>query len=39
MYDIFELFDLDPKVSFENKGEQLGGAFTLDGTDYLFEAK
>lgn len=39
MYDIFELFDLDPKASFKNKGEQLDGAFTLDGTDYLFEAK
>lgn len=39
MYDIFDLFDLDPKASFKNKGEQLDGAFTLDGTDYLFEAK
>lgn len=39
MYDIFELFDLDPKASFRNTGEQLDGAFTLDGTDYLFEAK
>ncbi|MGE6602708.1 restriction endonuclease [Lysinibacillus fusiformis] len=39
MYDIFVLFDLDPKASFKNKGEQLDGAFTLDGTDYLFEAK
>jgi len=39
MYDIFELFDLDPKASFRNTGEQIDGAFTLDGTDYLFEAK
>lgn len=39
MYDIFELFDLDPKASFRNLGEQLDGAFSLDGTDYLFEAK
>lgn len=39
MYEIFELFDLDPKASFKNLGEQLDGAFTLDGTEYLFEAK
>lgn len=39
MYDIFELFDLDPKASFRNTGEQIDGAFALDGTDYLFEAK
>jgi len=39
MYDIFELFDLDPKASFKNMGEQIDGAFTLEGTDYLFEAK
>jgi len=39
MYDIFELFDLDPKASFRNLGEQIDGAFTLDGTDYLFEAR
>ena len=39
MYDIFELFDLDTKASFRIKGEQIDGAFTLDGTDYIFEAK
>jgi len=39
MYELFELFDLDPKASFKNKGEQIDGAFTLDGTEYLFEAK
>jgi hypothetical protein len=39
MYDIFELFDLDPKASFKNTGEQIDGAFALQGTDYLFEAK
>jgi len=39
MYDIFELFDLDPKASFKNTGEQIDGAFALEGTDYLFEAK
>lgn len=39
MYDIFELFDLDPKASFRNTGEQIDGAFALEGTDYLFEAK
>ena len=39
MYDLFELFDLDPKASFRNTGEQIDGAFSLDGTDYLFEAR
>ena len=39
MYDLFELFDLDPKASFRNTGEQIDGAFCLEGTDYLFEAK
>jgi hypothetical protein len=33
------LFDLDPKASFRNIGEQIDGAFALEGTDYLFEAK
>jgi len=39
MYDLFELFDLDPKASFRNTGEQIDGAFAFEGTDYLFEAK
>ncbi len=39
LYDLFELFDLDPKASFRNIGEQIDGAFSLDGTDYLFEAR
>lgn len=39
MYDMFSLFDLDPKSSFKNIGEQIDGAFSLEGTDYLFEAK
>lgn len=39
MYELFELFDLDPKASFKNLGEQIDGAFSLDGTEYLFEAK
>jgi len=39
LYDIFELFDLDPKASFRNTGEQIDGAFSLEGTEYLFEAK
>ncbi|MDE4086439.1 hypothetical protein PO902_15425 [Planococcus maritimus] len=39
LYDIFDLFDLDPKASFRNIGEQIDGAFSLEGTDYLFEAK
>lgn len=39
LHDLFRVFDLDPRASFRNPGEQIDGAFTLDGTDYLFEAK
>ena len=39
MYELFDLFDLDPKASFRNLGEQIDGAFSLEGTEYLFEAK
>jgi hypothetical protein len=37
--DLFELFDLDPKASFKIVGEQIDGAFTFDGIDYLLEAR
>ena len=36
---LFELFDLDPRASFKIVGEQIDGAFTFEGTDYLFEGK
>lgn len=39
LYDLFELFDLDPKASFRNTGEQIDGAFSLEGTEFLFEAR
>lgn len=39
LQDLFMLFELDPKGSFKNYGEQIDGAFTFDGTDYLLEAK
>ena len=39
MYDLFDLFELDPKASFTLEGEQIDGAFVLDGTHYLFEAR
>jgi hypothetical protein len=39
MKDLFNLFDLDPKASFRNTGEQIDGAFTLEGTEFLFEGK
>ncbi len=37
--ELFDLFDLDPKASFKLVGEQIDGAFTFEGTDYLFEGK
>jgi len=36
---LFEIFDLDPRASFKIAGEQIDGAFTFEGTDYLFEGK
>jgi hypothetical protein len=36
---LFEIFDLDPKASFRITGEQIDGAFSFEGTDYLLEAK
>ena len=36
---LFELCDLDPRASFKIDGEQIDGAFTFEGTDYLFEGK
>jgi hypothetical protein len=36
---LFTLFDLDPKESFRITGEQIDGAFTFDGNDFLLEAK
>ena len=39
LYDLFEYFDLDPKKSFRINGEQIDGAFSFDGNDYLLEAK
>lgn len=37
--ELFLLCELDPKGSFKINGEQIDGAFTFDGTDYLLEAK
>lgn len=37
--ELFQLYELDAKASFKNHGEQIDGAFTYDGTDYLLEAK
>ena len=39
LYDLFCYFDLDPKQSFRNTNEQIDGAFSFDGIDYLLEAK
>ncbi len=36
---IVAVFDIDAKASFRIVGEQIDGAFTFEGTEYLFEAK
>ncbi|HEY5123255.1 MAG TPA: hypothetical protein VIK14_05915 [Ignavibacteria bacterium] len=37
--ELFLLYELDPRDSFKIYGEQIDGAFTFDGTDFLLEAK
>ncbi|NIM68638.1 MAG: hypothetical protein GTO55_11005 [Armatimonadetes bacterium] len=39
LYDIFDLFELEPRGAFKIKGEQIDGAFVLDGDNLLLEAK
>ncbi len=37
--ELFTLFDLAPRSPFKRTGEQIDGAFVLDGDHYLAEAK
>lgn len=37
--ELFTLFEINAKGSFRNQGEQIDGAFTFDGTEYLIEIK
>lgn len=39
LYELFCLFDLNPRAPFRRKGEQIDGAFVHDGDDFLLEAK
>lgn len=39
LYKLFDTFDLVPRGSFSIVGEQIDGAFELDGNQYLIEAK
>ncbi len=39
MHDLFRLFVLEPRRPYRGRGEQVDGAFRLDETEYLFEAK
>lgn len=39
LYDLFLLFELNPKGSFKIVSEQIDGAFTHENHDYLLEAK
>lgn len=36
---LFHVFDIDAKASFRLVGEQIDGAFTFDGGEWLFECK
>jgi hypothetical protein len=39
LYQVFSLFELQPRGSFKISGEQIDGAFVHEGTDFLLEAK
>jgi hypothetical protein len=39
LYDLINLYELQPRGPFRPRGEQIDGAFVLDGDDYLLEAK
>jgi restriction endonuclease len=39
LYQVFDLFELQPRGPFKLAGEQIDGAFVHDGTDFLLEAK
>ncbi|WP_147448977.1 hypothetical protein [Corallococcus terminator] len=39
LYELFSIFELDPKASFKTTAEQIDGAFSFETTDYILEAK
>ena len=39
LYDLFCVFDLEPRGAFVLSGEQIDGAFSFDTDDYLLEAR
>jgi hypothetical protein len=39
LYQLFTLFDLNPRGPFKRTGEQIDGAFVLTGDHFLLEAK
>lgn len=39
LYELFELFDLEPRMAYNQPTEQIDGAFSFDSDVYLLEAK
>jgi len=39
LYQVFDLYELEPRGAFRISGEQIDGAFVHDGTDFLLEVK
>ncbi|MGW0355820.1 hypothetical protein ACWDXV_16595 [Nocardia nova] len=39
LYDLFDLFDLEPRAAYDQPTEQIDGAFSYDSDVYLLEAK
>lgn len=39
LHQLFELFDLEPRLSYSLKDEQIDGALSFDTDDYIMEAR
>lgn len=39
LHDLFDMFDLEPRLDYALPREQIDGAFTFDTDDYIMEAK
>lgn len=39
LYELFKLFDLEPRAAYSLEREQIDGAFSFDTDDYILEAK
>jgi hypothetical protein len=39
LYELFALYDLEPRLAYNEKSDQIDGSFSFDTDDYILEAK